>query len=249
LNKQKAIQIGGISVDLYTENEYKSLLSSAIEKGEKRTFFHTNAHLVVLANTKFPWLKKAFHSTVDYVMCDSSGIQLACSILGKKIPEKVAYNVWFWDFAKFCAEKGYRIFFLGAKKEVVEKAAKNMKAHAPGLQIETHHGYFNHKDEGPENDEIKRKINSFDPQVLLVGLGMPMQESWILRNMKDLGANALFPCGGAFDFFAREKKVAPNWVRQIKLEWLFRMGLEPFRLGRRYLVENPQFIYYVLKNR
>ncbi len=249
LNKQKAIQIGGIPVDLYEGQEYESLVSSAIEKNQKKTFFHINAHLVVLANTKFPWLKNKFTKNVDFVMCDGAGIQLAAFILGKSVPKKIAYNIWFWDFAKFCADKGYRIFFLGAKKEVVEKAASKMRDHAPELQIETQHGYFNQNKDAAENKDVIDLINSYSPQILLVGLGMPQQESWILKNMDRLNVNAFFPCGGAFDFFAGNKSVAPSWLRKMKLEWLYRMAREPIRLGKRYLLENPQFIYYALRDR
>ena len=247
--KAKAIEIGGIPVDLYREEDYNTLLDEAVRENKKKLFFNTNAHLVVLANRKAPWLKSLFKEKVDYVMCDGAGVQLAARLLGKPVPEKVAYNVWFWDYARYCAEKGYRIFFLGAKKEVIEKAKQRMIDHSPGLQIESHHGYFDKKKGSPENEEIIQRINEFNPQVILVGFGMPAQEKWIVDNMDDINANAFFPCGGAFDFFSGNASLAPEWLRNLKLEWLYRMLREPLRLGKRYLVENPLFLYYVFRNR
>lgn len=240
--------MGGIPVDLFEEKDYELLLKEAIEKNEKRTFFNTNAHLVVLANSKFPWLKRAFKERVDYVMCDGAGIQLGARIKGKKVPAKVAYNVWFWDYARFCSKMGYRIFFLGAEDDVVRLAAQKMLEHAPGLEINFHHGYFEKDENSADNNDVIRIINEFKPHVLLVGFGMPNQEDWILKHKDSISANAFFPCGGAFDFFAGKRKLAPSWIRQIKMEWFYRMLLEPVRLGKRYLLENPRFIYYVLKN-
>ncbi len=247
--KAKAIEVGGIPVDLFEEKDYKTLLQDAVEKNQKKLFFNTNAHLVVLANRKFPWLKELFQKRVDYVMCDGAGIQLGARLIGKPVPHKVAYNVWFWDYARFCAEKGYRIFFLGARAEVVEKAREKMEMNAPGVQIATHHGYFDKEQRSEENEKVIEKINSFNPQLILVGFGMPSQEQWIMDNMDRINANVFFPCGGAFDFFSGKSALAPKWVRNIHLEWLFRMLREPLRLGKRYLIENPLFIYYVFRNR
>ncbi len=248
MEKQKAISVGGIPVDLFEERDYEQLLVESVRNNQKKTFFNSNAHMVVLANTKFPWLKKLFREKVDYVMCDGAGIQMGAWLRGKPVPQKIAYNAWFWNYASFCAKNGYRIFFLGAREEVIVKAAENMKKHAPELIISHHHGYFNKGKEHPENLRVIETINSFKPHVLLVGFGMPDQEKWIMDHMGDISCNAFFPCGGAFDFFAGKRSLAPKLFRNLKMEWFYRMLLEPVRLGKRYLVENPKFLYYVLKN-
>ncbi len=249
MEKAKAIKIGGIPVDLFEEEDYKSLLMSAVAQQSKKIFFHTNAHLVVLANRSATWLKEAFAQRADYVICDGAGIQFGARLVGKPIPNKVAYNVWFWDYAQFCAENGFRVFFLGGKQEVVERAAENMKAHAVNLIVDSHHGYFDKTKNSEENREVINKINAFGPQLILVGFGMPVQEQWILENAESINSNAFFSCGGAFDFFAGKSSLAPKWVRKIRFEWFYRMMLEPLRLGKRYLLENPLFIYYVFRNR
>ncbi len=245
---QKAIEVGGIPVDLFTEKDYENLLVRAVKEGRKECFFNSNAHLVVLANEKHSWLKKVFKEQVEYVMCDGAGIQLGAWIKGKAVPNKIAYNVWFWNFAKFCKEKDYKLFFLGAKSEVVGKAADVFRERIPGIQIKVHHGYFDKSNGSSENERVIKEINNYGPQVLLVGFGMPNQERWILNNRGRISANAFFPCGGAFDFFSGNKSVAPKLFRDLKLEWFYRMLLEPGRLGKRYLLENPRFIFHVLRN-
>jgi len=235
-------------VDLFSDAEYEDLVSLAVYHGEQKIFFYTNAHLVVLANSEFPLLKDAFRNKADYVMCDGAGIQLGARLKSKSIPVKTAYNVWFWGFARFCETKKFKLFFLGARDGVIERAAQNVITHAPGLQIGTHHGYFIKEKEHRDNADVIQLINEYDPDILLVGFGAPLQENWIVENKDDLNARAIFSCGGAFEYFAGERKVAPGWLRKLKLEWLYRMTEEPWRLGKRYLKENPMFLYYVFKN-
>ncbi|MEN9518006.1 MAG: hypothetical protein RLZZ381_594, partial [Cyanobacteriota bacterium] len=108
--------------------------------------------------------------------------------------------------------------------------------------ITTAHGYFS---SGSQNQLIIDQINSYQPNILMVGMGMPRQEEWILANIDQLKTNIVLPSGACIDYIAQEVATPPRWMGQVGLEWLYRLATEPKRLWRRYLVE-PWFIAKLL---
>src|SRR5690606_25524795 len=106
-------------------------------------------------------------------------------------------------------------------------------------QIAVHHGYFDA--EGAANAALLGAIAAFDPDVVLVGMGMPRQELWIIDNRPALKRGVLFPVGAAFDYEAGVQRAAPRVLGALGVEWLFRLAAQPRRLAFRYLVE-PWFL-------
>lgn len=242
------ISVGQIPVHLFTTDTINDTVLDVVKRKDKIYLLNANAHLVQLANSKDnKWMIDFFNNEVDYVMCDGAGIQLAAKITNQPVPIKIAYNVWFWDFIKFCAKNNLSIYLLGAKPEVVKKAAGNLQNAAEGLQVHYHHGYFDKQKDSDDNIKIKQEINGVKPNILLVAFGMPLQEQWLRENMNDLDVNVMMTAGGAFDFFSGNMKVAPSIVSKLYLEWLFRLSQEPKRLWKRYIFGNLKFIYYSLK--
>lgn len=241
------IKIGRIPVHIFTEDSLHDEIARIIRNNEKKNILHANAHLVQLANSKEPWLINYFNNEVDYVFCDGSGIQLGARLTGQKIPQKITYNVWFWNFARFCSENNYSIFLLGAREEVAQLAAERLKEKSPGLNIHFHHGYFNKETSSPENEEVIAKINKIKPNVLVVCFGMPVQEKYVKRNFERLNANIFLTGGGALDFFSGKAKTAPSLISKIYLEWLYRLYHDPKRLWKRYLFGNIRFFYYLFR--
>jgi N-acetylglucosaminyldiphosphoundecaprenol N-acetyl-beta-D-mannosaminyltransferase len=115
----------------------------------------------------------------------------------------------------------------------------------PSLDLRVHHGYFDSRPGCYENLEILSRINAYRPHVLMVGMGMPHQEHWILDNLDQLDANAILPVGACMDYVAGHISTPPRWMGRMGLEWLYRFSCEPKRLGRRYLIE-PLFIIRLL---
>lgn len=242
------IHVAGLPVNLFTVDSLHQKISEIIEKGDKKTILHSNAHLCQLANTNEKWLLEYFNKEVDYVHCDGAGIQLAAKLTGQEPPEKIPYNTWLWQFADYLAEKGYSIYLLGAKEEVVNKAAQQLTKHATQLKVAgIHDGYFNKDKTSPENKAVLDKIAASKTDVLLVAFGMPIQEKWIRDNLHDIQASVIMCCGGAFDFISGNAKVAPKIFRITYMEWLYRMLREPGRLWKRYFFGNARFLFYVLK--
>lgn len=248
INHIPSISIGRIPVHLFTEPILNSTVLDVVRKDAKIYLLHANAHLIQLANTKeYSWLIDFFNNEVDLVMCDGAGIQFAARITNQPVPIKIAYNVWFWSFIKFCAANHLSLYLLGAKPEVVEKAANNLRNSAEGLVINYHHGYFDKDKNSADNIKIREEINRIKPNILIVAFGMPLQEKWLRENFDELNVNIMMTAGGAFDFFSGNMKVAPSIMSKLYLEWLYRLIQEPRRLWKRYLFGNLKFIYYSLK--
>ena len=138
-----------------------------------------------------------------------------------------------------CAEEGLRVFFLGSKPGVPEKAAARFLKDAPGLRVQTHHGFFDAGPGSPENERVLRKINAYRPHALMVGMGMPRQERWILENLDRIEANTIWNLGAFMDYAAGAVPTPPRWMARLGLEWLARLAAGPMRLWRRYFLELP----------
>jgi N-acetylglucosaminyldiphosphoundecaprenol N-acetyl-beta-D-mannosaminyltransferase len=142
--------------------------------------------------------------------------------------------------------RGYRHFFFGGAAGVPERLADRLTRRFPGLHVA---GCLSPPFRAPsesEHDAIVERIVAAAPDIVWVGLSTPKQERWMSEHVRALGAPVLIGVGAAFDFHAGLKKQAPRWMQRSGLEWLFRLMSEPRRLWRRYLVNNPVFIWHVL---
>lgn len=197
---------------------------------------------------ELPWYRRYLNNS-DLVFCDGFGVALGAKLLGYSVQSK--HRMTCPDFiealASACEERDISVFLLAGKPGVVDKAIAQLKAIAPKLRIEGHHGYF--EKSGEENDAIVQKINQFKPDVLYVGFGMPLQERWILDNIDRIDARVFLPLGACLDFYTGSVYRGPRWATDRGLEWLTRFITEPHRLWERYLVGNPLFLYRVLKER
>jgi N-acetylglucosaminyldiphosphoundecaprenol N-acetyl-beta-D-mannosaminyltransferase len=107
----------------------------------------------------------------------------------------------------------------------------------------THHGYFNH---ATESEGIVDLVNRSSADILLVAFGVPLQEKWIAANHSRLQTSVCMGVGGLFDFYSGNTRRAPRWLRELGLEWVYRILQEPGRMWQRYVVGNPLFLYRVL---
>lgn len=249
MGKIDRIYIAGIPIDLFTINTLHQTIQSVIIQNNKIVFFHANAYLVYLANTTQKWLIDLFNKGQNYVMCDGSGIEFASVLTRQKKPIKIPFNTWIWPFSDFMVKHDFSIYFLGADEKTIEKAVSNIKKYNKNFNIVGfHHGYFDKNKASNENKNMIKKINALRPNVLFVGFGMPVQEKWIKENFDELQVNAILPCGGAFDFFAGNKQVAPKFLRKLYLEWFYRFLLEPKRLFYRSFFVNMMFVFICIKS-
>ena len=229
-----------INIDLFDdEKEVLALLSKDIDSGRSIELFFLNAHCFNLAQKDREYFD--ILNSCDYLLNDGIGIKIASKIEKLVLKKNLNGTDFIPEIAEMASKKGYKIFLLGAKDGIAEEAAVKLKEKFEGLQIAgVHSGYG-------LDESVLEMINNSKPDILIAGMGVPMQEKWIRENKSKLGSVKLFVGGGAIlDFLSQRIRRAPLLMRKIGLEWLFRLCLEPGRLWRRYLVGNFLFFYYIL---
>ncbi len=178
----------------------------------------------------------------DLVMPDGMPLVWASRALGTALPERVTGADIVPALAALAAQKGYRIYMIGAKPEVAQQAkAKLLQAH-PGLQIVGCVSPPVQPLDEMDNAPLLRDIRAARPDILLVAFGNPKQEKWIYRNREALQeVSVCIGVGGTFDFLAGQTVRAPQWMQKSGLEWVFRLSQEPKRLWKRYTRDVGQF--------
>ena len=217
-------------------------------KVEKKTIVgNVNVRAMNFA-CEFPWYRD-FLNNSDLVFCDGFGVLLGANLQGYSLQSvhRMTCPDYIEDLALACEKQDVSLFLLAGKPGVVDKAIAKLTAIAPNLRIQGHHGHF--AKSGEENDSVIDTINKFNPGVLYVGFGMPLQERWILDNINKIEARVFLPLGACLDFYTGSVYRGPRWMTERGLEWLARLFTEPQRLWERYIVGNPLFFYRLLKQR
>ncbi len=183
-------------------------------------------------------------NSADLATADGIGVVIASKILGEPLEQRVAgFDLISSLFKEFAAED-INFYFLGSKPGIVDRAAANLKKDYPDINIAGyHHGYLDRND----HQQIIDEINSKNIDLLLVGMGVPLQEKFLDNNLNELKVGAAVTVGGSFDVLAGEVNRAPLWMQKVALEWFYRLLQEPSRFGRMLLL--PKFIFLVLKSK
>lgn len=177
------------------------------------------------------------YADADFVLADGTPIVLLSRLFGRGIPERVAGSDFVPKlFDRGCTERPIRIFLLGARPDVNERAAGMIEKRWPGVVVVGRDspalGFERHES---ENDRILAKVAAVEPDLLVLGLGAPKQELWIHRHRDAVRAKVALCVGATIDFLAGDKSRAPVWMRRSGLEWVHRVATEPRRLSGRYL--------------
>jgi len=240
-SRPRTLALQGIRLHPLTNAEVVNLIGDIIERNESRIVGNHNMHSLYF------WYRepkmREFFAIADYVHIDGMAVILLGKIAGLPLTRKDRATSL--DFLSLLAmratQEQWRIFFLGSEPGVAEKAAEKLRREFPGLQIRTHHGHFDAQRWSAENRAVLSEIRSYSPHILMVGMGMPRQEIWILENRREISANVICPAGAIMDYIAGTKATPPRWLGALYLEWLYRLFCEPRRLSRRYLIE-PWFV-------
>ncbi len=237
--KGDQVVILGIPVDSVTEEEALAKIEAFIENGRPHQVVTVNPEFVVAAQSDakfFQVLKEA-----DLSLPDGVGLLWAARFLGTPVSGRVAGVDMVRRIASLGAERGYRLFLLGAAEGVAEATATRLKEENPGLKVVgTYAGSPDHREE----EEIVEMVRAARPHVLLVAYGAPQQDLWIHRHLGRLGVSVAMGVGGAFDFISGKAKRAPDWMQRLGLEWFHRLLQEPWRWRR--MLALPKFVWLVL---
>ena len=235
----------GTPIDILNMQEALERLEQFIE--QKRF------HQVATANTDFliNALDDKELSTIlreaDLVVPDGMPLIWAARLMRSPLPERVTGADLVPALAELAAQKGYRIFMLGARPEVAQRARERFEEDYPGIQIV---GCLSPEARSlveMDSESILKEIHAAKPDILFVAFGNPKQEKWIHLHREQLKAVSIcIGVGGTFDFIAGKTIRAPLWLQRTGLEWLFRLLQEPRRLWKRYYRDITQFSRYLI---
>jgi N-acetylglucosaminyldiphosphoundecaprenol N-acetyl-beta-D-mannosaminyltransferase len=243
-----AVTLLGVRIHAITLDQLLDQIERYVQQRQHALIAYANVHGVNLACEQ-PWFRD-FLNQSDIVFCDGFGVKWGARLLGQQIPHRFTPPDWIDQLAALCARNGYRLFLLGARPGVAERAAQRLREAHPEVQVAgVHHGYFDKTPGSQENEAVVRSINAAQPDVLILGFGMPLQERWLQENWPHLAAHVALTGGAVFDYIAGEVRRGPRWMTDNGLEWLARLLIEPQRLWRRYLMGNPVFVWRVLRQR
>ncbi len=220
----------------------KALLASPTGREEKALLAFVNPDCLNIAYTHDRY--RTVLRQAARVLPDGIGVKIGCRMRGLGLAANVNGTDLFPRLCERAARDGFSLFLLGARPGIAELVAENMRACYPNLIIAgVQHGYFT----PAEESEIIARINASGAAVLLVAFGVPRQELWLAEHHDALMPPVRMGVGGLFDFYSGRISRAPLWLREIGLEWVWRLIQEPGRMWRRYILGNPLFLYRVWK--
>ncbi|AFY34770.1 WecB/TagA/CpsF family glycosyltransferase [Calothrix sp. PCC 7507] len=220
-------------------------IQKACIESRKITVANTNIHSFNLS-MQFPWFYEFLQSS-EIVHCDSVGILKAISYMGLNLPldYRASYSLLMPKILENCNHNRFSVFLLGAEPQYLKAALEKLRASYPNVSFAGHHGYFDQEDP-IENQAVIQQINQVKPNILLMGMGMPVQEYWVKKHRNNLQVNAILLGGAIIDRMAGVVPDCPSYISNVGLEWLYRLWREPKRLAARYLLGNPAFVLHVM---
>lgn len=187
---------------------------------------------------------KQIIESCDLINADGQSIRWAAKLWGIHLKERITGTDLMENLLKLSSQKGYSVYFLGAREEIVTKVVETYRNKYPSLKIA---GWRNGYWKPNEEKKIVQDIRRTHPDILFVAISSPKKEFFIRKYMNEMQVPFSMGVGGSFDTIAGLTKRAPLWMQRCGLEWLFRLIQEPRRLWKRYLIGNIIFLWIVLK--
>lgn len=240
------ISFFGLRLNPTSLPELTALIERAVEENKKWIITNHNVHSVYLLH-RWPKVRE-FYDNAHWTFIDGMPLVALGRLYG--YPLKREHRVTLADsihpLMKIAALRGWRVFHVGSSSYIAEKGAAELRRLYPGLQIDVSGGYFDAQHSSAENQALLRRINAYQPDLLMVGMGMPRQEYWTHENFSRLDASVILSSNGAaLDYIAGAVPTPPRWSGRLGLEWAFRLANEPRRLFVRYCVE-PWYVLMLL---
>ncbi|MEQ8219575.1 MAG: WecB/TagA/CpsF family glycosyltransferase [Arenibacter sp.] len=237
------INILNTSIHNVSMQETLQIVDNTIAEGKQLHHVVVNAGKIV-AMQKDLQLRQSVNES-DLINADGQAVVWASKVLGKPLKERVAGIDLMENLVRLAHQKDYRIFFFGAKEEVVKKIVDIYSdQYSPQIIAGYRNGYFKKEEE----QFIAKQISESGAHILFVAISSPTKENFLYENKGLLQkVNFVMGVGGSFDVIAGKVKRAPIWMQKVGLEWFYRFAQEPNRMWRRYLIGNSKFISLVIK--
>ena len=241
-----SVYVLGVRVDRVSQSQALDIIDHIV--ASRRASGNTSpCQQIVTVNTEFVMAaqkNQEFRLAINnatLTFADGIGVVWATRFVGLPTPERITGTDTLVALAKRCAEKGYRLYLLGAAPGIAEQTGKRLQALAPGLQIA---GAYAGSPVSDEVDAIIERIQAANADILCVAYGAPAQDLWISHNLSRLPAAIAMGVGGAYDFLSGRQRRAPQVMQRMGLEWLYRLYREPWRWKR--MLALPHFLIKVL---
>ena len=226
-----------------TIDELLSLLESNVDRGQQCIVASQNMHGLCVRLTN-PAMRRLHELPQTYVHIDGMPLVLLCRLSAIKATSRhrVTLVDFVWPLLALAERRAWRIYYLGGNDDVVKAGMGHIAMRFPGLEVRAHNGYFEESSAMAVADEIAR----FAPHLVMVGMGMGRQESWILNHYQALAPASIVTVGACMEYVAGAVGTPPRWMGRMGLEWLYRFAENPARFWRRYLIEPWIVLAYIL---
>ncbi len=229
------INLMGVGFMNTTMQNAVELIKTRVENRKKSNMYFINADTLNKTYNK-PSLRSILNKT-PFVLPDGSGIKMACNMMNIPLEQNINGTDMFPFICHMAQKEGMKIFLYGSKDGVAKQMKNKVLKEFPNLQIVgAINGYDLH------NNEVINMINHSEADIVFVAKGAPLQEEWIDTHSDQISAPVIIGVGGLFDFYSGNIPRAPIWMREIGLEWIYRLIQEPKRMWKRYIVGNPLFL-------
>lgn len=239
------INILNTSIHNLSMQETLQRVDETIIKGEQLHHVVVNAGKIVALQQDLK-LRRSVNES-DLINADGQAVVWASKVLGKPLKERVAGIDLMVNLVGLAHQKKYKIFFFGAKEEIVKQVVENYtKQYSSTIIAGYRNGYFRKEEE----KDIAKQISESGANILFVAISSPTKENFLYENKALLKkVNFIMGVGGSFDVVAGKVKRSPLWMQKVGLEWFYRFIQEPKRMWKRYLLGNSRFVYLVIKEK
>lgn len=235
-------------VDNVTETEAIKYIEDCIRDKKVGYVITPNVDQIVRVE-KDPYFREICDNA-ELLLVDGHPLMWIAKWYGKPIKEKICGSDLVPHLCKIAAEKGYRIFLLGAAEGVAAKAARILEKDYPGITIAgTYSPPFGFEKDEAEIQKINGILRDSNSDLLFVGMGVPKQDRFIYENMHKYEIPMSFSIGATIDFIAGEQKRAPRWMTDHGIEWVYRLFCNPKRMFKRYIVDDMEIFRLAWKYR
>jgi N-acetylglucosaminyldiphosphoundecaprenol N-acetyl-beta-D-mannosaminyltransferase len=233
--ERTTVEIFGTAIDALTMPETVKLIRGMVQEGSPHQHVVVNASKLVQMD-RDPKLAEVVRGC-DLVNADGMSVVWAARVLGSPLPERVAGIELFEELVRAAHADGSSVYFLGATSEIVAQVAATFAARYPGLRIVGYRdGYWD------DDQVVVAQVRACHPDYLFLAIPSPRKEFWLNEHLAGLGVPFVMGVGGSFDVVAGKVGRAPRFVQQAGFEWAWRLGQEPRRMWKRYLLGNSAFI-------
>ena len=242
-NSATRVDVLGYPIDRVTMDEAVDRCRSFLE-GDRRPRLVVTVNAAILAMAERRERLRSIVRGGDLVLADGVSVLWAARLLGVDLGHRVAGVDLMERLARLAHDERLRLFFLGARPEVVRKVVDRIEREYPGALVAGHRdGYF----PASASREVIEHVRESRADILFVAMHSPFKEIWCSDHLDDLGVPVVLPVGGAFDVFAGVIRRAPVWMQDAGLEWFWRLMMEPRQKWRRYLFLNSAFVWLCVR--